>query len=91
MNRWCSNPDRHSSKMNIEFNSDGRDDRAITKLGSTSEYPCWSPGGKHIAFQTYRDGNFEIYIVDSDGSNLRRVTNDEAFDGRPSWGVVKEK
>ena len=38
--------------------------------------PSWSPDGRRIAFTSSRDGNNEIYVVDSDGSNLRRLTND---------------
>jgi TolB protein len=54
----------------------------------TSEYPCWSPDGKQIAFQTSRDGNFEIYVMNADGSDPRRLTNNDAFDGRPNWAKV---
>jgi len=50
--------------------------------------PVWSPDGSYIAFQTYRDGNFEVYVMNADGAGVRRLTSDLAFDGRPSWGVV---
>jgi hypothetical protein len=33
-----------------------------------------------IAFYTARDGNFEIYTMDEDGTGLTRVTTDPAFD-----------
>jgi TolB protein len=70
------------------MNSDGSGDAAITEPNVTSEYPCWSPDGKQIAFQTDRDGNFEIYVMNADGSEPRRLTRNDAFDGRPSWGSV---
>jgi Tol biopolymer transport system component len=76
--------DKGAVKIHV-INSDGTGDFAVTKIGSTSEFPCWSPDGKRIAFQTYKDGNFEIYIVDSNGNNLRRITDSPAFEGRPSW------
>ena len=28
-----------------------------------------------IAFSSHRDGNWEIYVMDTDGKNLRRLTN----------------
>ena len=40
--------------------------------------PAWSPDGTKIAFMTNRDGNQEIYVMDPDGSNLRRITRHPA-------------
>jgi len=47
--------------------------------------PDWSPDGRQIAFDTTRDGNFEIYVMNADGSNQRRLTNHFNVDARPSW------
>ena len=38
-----------------------------------------------IAFSSSRDGNSEIYIMDGDGGNQVRLTNDPARDHQPSW------
>jgi Tol biopolymer transport system component len=38
-----------------------------------------------IAFMSDRDGNFEIYVINADGTGLIRLTNDPASDGSPSW------
>ena len=38
-----------------------------------------------IAFVSYRDGNPEIYVMDADGKNQRRLTNHLANDDSPSW------
>ncbi|HKU49418.1 MAG TPA: DPP IV N-terminal domain-containing protein, partial [Nitrososphaera sp.] len=38
-----------------------------------------------IAFVSDRDGNLEIYTMDSDGSNQKRLTNNAAADDFPSW------
>ncbi len=69
-------------------NLDGSGDVALTR-NSRSENPVWSPDGKHIAFQTSRDGNFEVYVMNADGSNPRRLTNHTDWDGWPSWGRIK--
>ena len=42
------------------------------------------PGGK-IAFISFRDGDQEIYVINSDGSGERNLTNDPADDFDPSW------
>jgi len=41
--------------------------------------------GDRIAFMSNREGNWEIYVVNSDGSGLRRLTNNAANDGLPTW------
>jgi TolB protein len=45
----------------------------------------WSPDGKMVAFLSYRDGNGEIYRVNSDGTGLIRLTNNPAYDADPLW------
>ena len=39
----------------------------------------------HIAFQSDRSGNEDIWIMDTDGTNLRNLTNDPAADSEPEW------
>ena len=38
-----------------------------------------------IAFSSTRDGNSEIYMMDADGKNQRRLTNNDFPDTNPSW------
>ncbi len=38
-----------------------------------------------IVFVSSRDGNFEIYVMDADGANQRRLTKNPAKDYAPSW------
>jgi Tol biopolymer transport system component len=47
--------------------------------------PAWSPDGSRIAFESYRDGNFEIYVMNADGSGQTRITNNTANDESPDW------
>ncbi len=66
--------------------SDGSEIHAIYgERGASATYPAFSPDGSKIAFVTNRDGNDEIYVMDADGSNLQRVTDDDAPDEWPSW------
>lgn len=44
-----------------------------------------APDGSRIAFTTGRDGATEIYVVNSDGSGLTRVTNHPGDDFTPTW------
>ena len=45
----------------------------------------WSPDGEKLAFMSQRDGNPEIYVVNRNGSGLRRLTNHPENDVTPTW------
>ena len=50
-----------------------------------------SPDGKKITFSSYRDGNEEIYIMNTDGSGQINLTDNPAFDKNPSWSPDGKK
>ncbi len=70
------------------INVEGSGFQRLTKGGG--EYPAWSPDGTRIAFATARDGNYEIYVMNADGtedgSGDVRLTNNQEEDRFPSWG-----
>ena len=45
----------------------------------------YAAGRPKIAFSSTRDGNSEIYVMDSDGGNQVRLTDNPAIDSDPSW------
>jgi Tol biopolymer transport system component len=46
----------------------------------------WSPNGSQIAFVSYRDGNAEVYVMDSNGGDIIRLTETEDAEERyPTW------
>ena len=47
--------------------------------------PSYSPDDKHIVFSGTQGGVTDIYIIDSDGKNLRKLTNDLYGDLQPAW------
>jgi TolB protein len=51
---------------------------------------AWSPDGRRIAFSNDRDGNREIYVMNADGSEVRRLTNSLGVDFAPSWRPIRE-
>src|SRR4030095_2816143 len=47
--------------------------------------PAFSPDGKLIAYDTDRDGNYEIYTIGADGLGARRLTRHPGRDLAPAW------
>jgi TolB protein len=48
-------------------------------------HPDWSPDGKWLAFASDRSGDFEIWVVRSDGTGLRQVTSGPGSKTWPAW------
>lgn len=47
--------------------------------------PDWSPDGSQIVFESTRDGKFAIYVMQADGSGLRKLSTGETNDEQPRW------
>jgi Tol biopolymer transport system component len=74
--------------INVGSAMKGARDAGLAKLteNNTDEfYVVWSPDGSQLAFQTSRDGNFEIYRMNTDGLEQKNLTNNPAGDGFPDW------
>jgi TolB protein len=56
-----------------------------TKRVGSNFLPMFSPDGTRMAFMSNRDGNPEIYVMNVDGSAVRRITNHPAGDSSPTW------
>ena len=48
-------------------------------------WPAFSPDGRKIAFGSSRSGDFEIYAMNADGSDIVRLTQSPGLDARPAW------
>ncbi len=59
--------------------------RQLTDDPGDDTLPAWSPDGRFIAFVSTRDGNPEIYAMNSDGQEQIRLTNNEVGDWSPAW------
>lgn len=45
----------------------------------------WSPDGELIVFDSISDGDYEIYVICVDGTNLKQITNNNDMDKFPMW------
>ncbi len=60
--------------------------------GGTNFGPTFSPDGKKLAFcSTLEEGNSEIYVANSDGTNIKRLTFNKAIDTAPSWSPTSRE
>ncbi|MFN8651306.1 MAG: BamA/TamA family outer membrane protein [Gemmatimonadales bacterium] len=66
--------------IDVAKNSEER--RIRVKLNGITT-PSWSPDGKQIVFTGYDGGISDLFIIGTDGKNLRRLTNDRYADLHP--------
>jgi TolB protein len=58
---------------------------AFPRFPGTNSSPAWSPDGAQIAFMSSLNGDPEIYVVDSDGARLHRITFAAGVNTSPVW------
>lgn len=73
-----------SGKSDIMVKELNGDERMLTATSQNNYEPQISADGQKIVFYSYRDLNQEIYIMNSDGTNEIRLTNDPAIDIDPT-------
>ena len=73
-------------KIFVKDTTNGQVVRLTGNAGRSSFDPTWSPDGTKIAFDSNRDGDQEIYTMNSsDGSGVRKLTDNENFEVQPTW------
>ena len=82
------------------MNADGSNRVNLTSNTAIDLNPVWSPDGTRIAFVSTRDfpgltgdisTGFELYVMNADGSNQVRLTNNNFRDSDPSWSPDSTK
>ena len=70
-------------------NAEGKIGAGAARNISNNEYrdrtPVFSPNGTRIAFVSDRDGDWDIYTMTLDGTDVRRLTNSPGTDKSPAW------
>jgi dipeptidyl aminopeptidase/acylaminoacyl peptidase len=59
-------------------------DRLLLNYG-TDQGASYSPDGTRIAFMNNYDGDFEICVMNADGTGVKQLTKNSALDAYPSW------
>ena len=74
------------------MDADGSNQVRVTDNPGIDEYPTWSPDGTRIAFHCTMGGvnpngtgDFEICVMNRDGTGLHRLTDTPGENTQPDW------
>ena len=92
-NQIAFSSDRDGNREVYVMNDDGTNPINLTNHPARDGGAAWSPDGMRIAFSTNRDGNWEkkpndnweVYVMNADGTNPINLTNHPAWDSSPAW------
>lgn len=58
---------------------------ALTNNSCQDTNPVWSPDGTKILFQSDCDGDWELFVMNADGSGRTQLTQNSSADTNPDW------
>ena len=64
---------------------EGGEAQRLTTARGIDTQPSWAPNGRQIAFTSTRSGSPQLYLMDADGSNVRRVSFGGYFHDEATW------
>jgi TolB protein len=67
------------------MNADGSDQKRLTFQGSYNTHPDWSPDGSWIAYESRVGGQFDIWLIDPEGSVNVPIVSHRLSDESPTW------
>jgi Tol biopolymer transport system component len=76
---WKIRPDG-SGSVNLTPNSPGNDG-----------FPSFSGDGRRLVWRSGRTGNFDIFVMNSDGTGIRNLTNNPANDTFPAFSPLNNE
>ena len=80
--------DRDVGSQVFTVNPGGGGLRQLTHVagGHDAADPAWSPDGRRIAYQSNPTGEYDLWVMNADGSNQHRILRDAGWDDeQPSW------
>ena len=84
--------ERDGNREVYVMDAEGGNQIRLTRDNAVDSTAAWSPDGSLIAFASNRDTgppynpyNMDIYLMNADGSNVRRIVDDPEYDVGPQW------
>ena len=76
----------------FEMNDDGTLARQITRTPEVETYASWSPdGSKIICRKILEGGNWEVVVMNADGTGIINISNSEGVDGWPACHPMEHR
>jgi len=69
----------------------GGEAKRLTIHDGNERYPKFSPDGEYIAFTGEYDGNSDVYVMNTDGGNITRLTYNPTYDEVLGWHPTGNK
>lgn len=87
------NPDHDGARdiILVDLDREEPEEFWITTYEGYDCYPSYSPDGQYIVYMSERDGNRDLYIMDLEGNDVARLTEDPANDYEPAWSPDGER
>ena len=67
------------------MDSDGQNEVRLTDSSAQDRWPTYSPDGQSLVFHSDRDGNWEIYMMNLDGTAQQNLTQNSANEYVDDW------
>jgi TolB protein len=64
---------------------DGQKRVQLTTGHGVDDSPSWSPDGRHLVFSSTAEGKSQIYMINTDGKDLERITFSGTHNSAPTW------
>lgn len=81
-------PDKTENRVNSDIwlvPTAGGEPRQLTRSPKHDRHPTWSPDSRWIAFESNRDGGFQVYVLPTDGGEARKLTSVSTEATQPVW------
>lgn len=70
------------------MDADGANPHRLATASREDAIPRWYEDGSRIVFDSNRDGDFEIYVMNADGTGQTQLTDDQTADYEPDPSLV---
>ena len=64
---------------------EGKNRRLVTEIPANNRWPDASPDGKKLVFSSSKAGNYDLYTINLDGTELTQLTRHPLRDIHPAW------
>jgi Tol biopolymer transport system component len=72
-----------------DMNANGTEEEPLMTNQAYNANPSFSPGGGKIVFESDLDGDYDLYVMDADGTDVKQLTDLPGNEQDPDWQPVR--